>query len=349
MKNSEKRYTTEPIRHAAEALLVSKGLTEQDAHILVDSMLEADMCGVGTHGIRMLPSYISKIDDGHFDFEDIAVTKTAPAFTTTDCKNNIGAISACKATEIAIENARKSGLHIVFAKNCNTLGPAFYFAEKMANEGLIGFVCCNSPAAMPAYNGLQVMLGTNPLAFACPTKSYGNISLDMATSIVAKSRFQTARAAGEKLPDGWALDCNGNPTNDPLEAIKGFILPMAGFKGYGIAMMIDILSGFLSGAGYLNNVGKFYSQNGECMNVGQLFVAIDPAQIYEGDFYTDMDTYIETLRNSKCVPDKTIAIPGDDRVISKKKALESGIVLSDETVDKLKDIFKNISEKEVFE
>ena len=340
MQKNEKRYDVNLIREKAENLLISHNLSRDAAFVVIDSMLEADLCGVSTHGIRMLPSYINKLSAGQFSLEEAQTEKKTAAFSKLDCKNSIGAVSASRAVELAVEGAREAGIHCVFAKNCNTFGPAFYFAEKIASQGMVGFVCCNSPAAMPAHNGLQVMLGTNPLAFACPSLSEGTISLDMATSIVAKSRFEIARVNGTSIPEGWALDSDGNPTTDPLEAIKGFILPMAGFKGYGIAMMIDIISGFLSGAAYLNNVGKFYSQTNEGMNVGQLFVAIDPSQVYDGCFLSDMDNYINTLRSSKVKEGETITLPGDDKVACKKFALENGIVLSDETAEKLFSLFQ---------
>lgn len=333
------RFDIKAISSESVKSLCKHGLQPSDAEILVDSFIEADLCGVSTHGIRMLPSYIKKIDSKNFALEDIIILKSTSSFTLIDANNTIGAISALKASKLAVEKAKKSGLHVVFSRNSNTFGPAFYYTEYIAKKGMVGFTCCNVPASMPAFNGLEPMLGTNPLSFACPSKSKGTIIMDMATSVVAKSKFETARVNNEKLPSGWALDKDGNPTTDPLEAIKGFILPMAGFKGYGIAMAIDIVAGFLSGAGYLNNVNKFYSQNGECMNVGQLFVAIDPIQVYDGDFYSDVDKYIDILRNSKVVEGKTIAVPGDDRIKARKHNLELGIEISEADVIKLEEVF----------
>ena len=206
-------------------------MSNPDAITFVDSMLASDMCGVSTHGIRMLASYVQKIDKGEFSFDNAEIVKQLPSFTVIDARNSIGAVSAAYAVDIAIGQAKKNGIHTVFSRNSNTFGPGFYYAERIADAGMIGFICSNSPAAMPAVNGLEVMLGTNPLAFAAPTRSYGNIVMDMATSVVAKSRFGTAKAKGEKLEPGWALDKNGNPTTDPDEEIQGFVLPMAGFKG----------------------------------------------------------------------------------------------------------------------
>lgn len=333
------RYCIDKIRQLSEKVLVDCNLSQDDAKLVVDSMLEADINGVSTHGIRMLYVYVEKMKSGQFAIAKPTLIKDSPSFTVLNANNTIGAISASYASKVCIEKASEYGMHTVFSRNCNTFGPAFYYAELMSKAGMIGFVCSNTPAAMPAFNGLEPMLGTNPLAFSSPSKSRGTITLDMATSIVAKSHFSTALANNEKLKEGWALDRNGNPTTDPMEAIKGFVLPMAGFKGYGIAMAIDILSGFLSGAGYLNKVNKFYSQNGKGMNVGQMFVAINPEMVYEGDFLTDMDGYIETLRQSKVMEGRIIAIPGDDRISKKKISIESGIELSDDTRDKLESLF----------
>lgn len=335
----KKRFDIDFLREQSVRVLVQNGANEQDARIVVDSMLEADINGVTTHGIRMIYSYVHKLKKGDFSLSIPQILKSTPAYTILDGNNTMGAVAAMKAVNICKEKAKKHGIHTVFARNCNTFGPGFYYAEKIAASGMVGFVCCNSPAAMPAYNGLEPMLGTNPLAFACPSKSKGTIALDMATSIVAKSRFETARLNGDILPVGWAVDKNGKPTTDPIEAIKGFVLPMAGFKGYGIAMIIDILSGVMSGSGYLNKVNKFYSQDGKGMNVGQLFVAFDPEQIYDGDFLSDMDEYIDLLRNSKTVDGKQIAIPGDDRAKVKEMSQKHGVTLSADSVDKLEQTF----------
>lgn len=337
MKN---RYSLEQLRFLGERVLVDNGLSLKSAYGVVDSMLQADMNGVSTHGIRMLPGYVSRLQSGQFSVTDVEITNQAPAFTVIDAKNCVGAVSAIKATEIAIEKANEYGVHTVFVKHCNTYGPAFYYVELMAQKGLIGFTCSNSPAAMPATNGLEQMIGTNPFAFACPTATQGIIIVDMATSIVSKSRFETAKLNGEQLQPGWALDKDGNPTTDPAAAINGFVLPMAGYKGYSIAMMIDMLSGLISGSAYLNKVGKFYSKDGVGMNVGHMFMAIDPKVVFDGDFYREADCYVNTLRSSKSVPEQVIVLPGDSRKQKRKISMEKGILLTEDTVRKLEDLFE---------
>ena len=339
------RVNVNLLKDSAIECLCNHGLNLCDASILIDSFIEADLCGVSTHGIRMLPSYVKKIESGSFYLGETKILKNTASFTVIDAHNSIGAISALKASQIAVDGAKKYGLHVVFSRNSNTYGPAFYYTEFMAKQGMIGFTCCNVPASMPVFNGLEAMLGTNPLSFACPSKSKGIITMDMASSVVAKSKFETAKVNNEKLKEGWALDKNGNPTTDPVEAIKGFILPMAGFKGYGIAMGIDIVSGLLSGAGYLNSVGKFYSLTNDCMNVGQFFLAMDPQQIYDGNFFVDMDDYIIKLRNSKAMVGKSVVIPGDDRITAKQRNLIEGIEISENDLLKLKEVLGKTLER----
>lgn len=335
----QNHFNIENIRIKSEKILADHGLTLEDAKIVVDSMLMSDMYGVSTHGIRMLPSYVQKMDKGEFAYISPKILKQFTAFTIVDAQNTIGAVSATYAARIAVRQAQKSGIHTVFSRNANTFGAGFYYADQIANAGMIGFVCCNSPAAMPAYNGLEAMLGTNPLAFAAPTQSYGNIVMDMATSIVSKSKFGVAKAKGERLAEGWALDKYGNPTTDPDEGIQGLVLPMAGFKGYEIAMIIDIMSGFLSGASFLNDVGKFYSIDGSCMNVGHMIVAINPEVIYDGNYMQAADHYVEKLKGSKVISSKNIIIPGDRGKLRKKEAVKNGICLTYDTVKNLESLF----------
>ena len=328
-------FNTEKIRKESEAVLVKQGLAAEDAALLVDTMLEADMAGIPTHGIRMLPAYIEKIGNGFFSLEKPEILKSTASFAVVDARGSIGALSADFCTNLAVEGAKRSGIYTVLSRNCNTFGAASYFTNAMAEQGLIGVAFSNSPAAMPVANGAKPMLGTNPLAFSCPSKSKGSIMFDMATSVVAKSKFEMYRQDGKPLPDEWALDTEGNPTNDPIAAIKGLVLPMAGFKGYNIAMMIDIISGALSGAAYLDTVNKFYSGTNTPMNVGQTFIAIDPSVVYGDEFLNLMDQYIERVRESKAADGKIVIVPGDRRRTEKMAAKEHGIRLTDDSVNKL--------------
>ena len=170
---------------------------------------------------------------------------------------------------------------------------------------------------MAPIGGKEKLFGTNPFAMVVPVPDSDPIIVDMATSIVAKSKFKEYKNAGKELPNGWALDVNGSPTTDPDEAIQGLIQPMAGFKGYAISMLIDVVSGVLSGSSFLNNVGRFYSE--DSMNVGFFISVIDPKQVLGESYDKIIKEYVHTVRSSEAVENGTVSIPGDDRNKYKKE------------------------------
>lgn len=319
------RILVEAVRKKTEIILMDSGLEKGQAEIVADALVESEICGITTHGLKMLPAHLERICNGGYNLNpQIRALKEMPAFAVMDADNAIGMVSAHYCMEYAIKRAEVSGIYVVFARNCNTYSAAFYYAEMAAKQGMIGITFCNAPSAMAAYGGTEKMLGTNPLAVAIPGKNQGSFVFDMATSIVAKSKIGQAMKQGEEIPLNWALDEEGNPTTDPLKAIRGSILPMAGAKGYGLSMAIDMLSGVLSGASYLNHVGKFYDENHSCMNVGQVFIVINPKQIYGNDFYDEMDEYIKEVYQSGN-EERKIRIPGDNKRKNRDEALKNGV------------------------
>ncbi len=299
--------------------LMENGVPQEQAEIVADCFSMADSYGVTTHGAAILPSHIQRIQRGGYNLSPVfKVIRETAAFAVIDGNNAMGPVSATFCIRYAIEKCKDSGVFTVFSRNNNTLGPAFYYPLLAAREGLIGIACSNSPAQMAPIGGKEKMLGTNPFAIVIPNGD-APIILDMATSIVAKSKFKEYKLAVKELPEGWALDADGKPTTDPDEAMQGLVLPMAGFKGYGIAMMIDILSGVLSGAGYLNKVGRFYTENSSCMNVGFQFIVLDPKQILGEEYGALIKDFVSQLRNSKSIDGCSIILPGDDRLKYKKE------------------------------
>lgn len=299
--------------------LVSCGVPAEQAEVFADCLATADLYGVSSHGSRILPAHVDKIKRGDYNLSPKFETlRETAAFAVIDGDNAIGAVSADYCMSYAVEKCKNSGIFTVFSNNNNTFGPAFYYPLKAAEQGYIALIASNSPAQMAPMGGKEKLLGTNPFAVVVPAPSEQPIILDMATSVVAKSKFKEYKENGKQLPDGWALDTDGNPTNDPDEGMKGFVLPMAGFKGYGIAMLIDILSGVLSGAAYLNNVGRFYSPNGDCMKVGYYITVIDPVQVLGENYNEIIGDFVNTIRNSQAAEGQTIVMPGDDRLRAKQ-------------------------------
>ncbi len=317
-------------------ILLKNNVPDNQARIIADCMISADSRGVHSHGVNMLGAYVKKLSSSSYNLEgEPEIIKETPAFASVDARNMIGMYSAHYCMSYAIEKCKASGIYYVFSKNSNTFGPGFYYTKMAAEQGKIGIAFSNTPTAMPAWGGKEKMLGTNPFSMAIPAKTKPPIILDMATSAVAKSKINEIRKAGGKIPEGWALDKEGNPTTDPQAAIEGLMLPMAQHKGYGIALMIDILAGVVSGAGFLNGVNRFYSEENACMNVGQCFIAIDPVLIHSENFYRVIDDYIHSIHKSG----EDVLLPGEREAKMSLMCEEEGVELSEETVDMLNKLY----------
>lgn len=298
-----------------ETILTSHGVPLADATVVADCFVTADAYGVTSHGTAILSAHLDKIDRGGYNLHPSFVTvRESPSFAVIDSDNAMGPVSAMYCMMRAIEKSKENGMFTVFSRNNNTFGPAFYYPLKAAEKGYIGIVCSNSPAQMAPIGGKEKMLGTNPFSVVIPVPDSDPIIVDMATSVVAKSKFKEYKNEGKQLPDGWALDREGNPTNDPDKAIDGFVLPMAGFKGYAIAMLIDIVAGLLPGASYLNGVGRFYSESVGSMNVGYCMTVINPQIIYGDSWAEVIRAYVDKLRSTTPANGKKIVLPGDDRI-----------------------------------
>lgn len=297
--------------------LLEIGVPNNQAEVVADCFATADEYGVTSHGINVLPEHINKIlnpKGGYNLSPSLKIIRETPSFAVIDGDNGMGPVVADYCMNYAVEKAREVGVFHVFSRNNNTFGPAFYYPLKAAEKGIIGILFSNTPAQMAPFGGKEKMLGTNPFAVVVPVPDADPIIVDMATSVVAKSKFKQYKEQGKQLPDGWALDINGIPTNDPDEGIKGLVQPMAGFKGYGIAMLIDIISGLMSGAAFLNKVGRFYSTEGQCMNVGFCCIAMNPHMILGEGYDKIINDYVATLRKSERVGESPIALPGEDRI-----------------------------------
>ena len=294
--------------------LTDNGLDRSQAEIVADCLVTADSYGVTSHGCAILPAHIDRINRGGYNLNpSFKIICETPSFAVIDGDNAIGPVSANYCMNYATERAKINGVFTVFSRNNNTFGPAFYYSLKAAEEGCIAFICSNSPAQMAPVGGKEKMLGTNPLSMVVPVPDSDPIIVDMATSVVAKSKFKEYKAENKPLPAGWALDKNGNPTNDPDEAIQGLVQPMAGFKGYSLSMLIDIISGVMSGAAYLNKVGRFYSEDNNCMNVGFYITAFSPEIICGEEYGVHINEFVNLLKNSAVIEGQAIRMPGDDR------------------------------------
>lgn len=236
------------LRKLSQGLLSKVGVKASDATLVTESLLDAEIRGVTSHGLMRLPSYLDRIQKGLINVDpDISMSWNGST-VLVDGKNGLGQVITMKALNACMECAKKTGVSIGMIKNSNHFGTAGYFSRAAAKQGYVAFVASNASPTMPPFGGVDTLLGTNPFAVSFPAGSYDNFTIDIAMSAVAKGKIRIYEQEGKKIPQGWAMDASGNDTTDPAKAIAGGLLPMGGHKGYGLAMVVDLLCAILSGA-----------------------------------------------------------------------------------------------------
>lgn len=264
------------LRQVVLETLAKVGVGSDDAAIIFDTILFANRRGVATHGVGRLPLYVHKIASGHYNPKnDIEVLVDNAAYALLDAHNGFGQVVAYKATQKAIEKAKKFGVAVVGVRNSNNFGTAGYFGDIAAREGCAAMIYANAAPAIAPTGGNKTIFGTNPLCFSFPgVDDFEPILLDMATTVAARGKIRLAAKNGEKIPFDWAIGPDGQPTDDPNVALAGSLLPIGGYKGYGLSMFVDIFAGMLTGshfAGEVKNLSKMDEDSGN----GHLFVVID--------------------------------------------------------------------------
>ncbi len=319
-------------------VLTAAGVPGQEASILADSMIEANLRGVDTHGItRMLATYVKRIQAGGMKAETkIEILRDRPSTALVDCHNGIGQVASQYAMDIAIEKAKKTGSAFVLTTHSNHYGAAAYWAMKALEHGMIGFSSTNGPASAAPFGGRETMLSTNPFAIAIPAKQERPFVLDLATTMVARGRIGLYARQDRELEPGWAFDSMGRPTTNPHEAMKGFLAYIGGYKGYGIAFAVDIISGVLSGSNYGAHFPGFLAEKMDVpTDVGSVFAAIDIESFMDlPEFLEAMDTVIREVKScKKAEGTERIYIPGEIEFELKEKRLAEGIPFPKDVVD----------------
>ncbi len=313
------------------------GVSQEDAKIIADVLITADFRGVYSHGVIRVEEYIERIRLGGWPTEgNITIEKQSGSIALIDGHNGIGILTAVKGMQLAIEIAEKSGIGLVSVKGGGHFGCASYFAIMAKKRDMIGISLTNASPGIAPTGGAEPILGNNPWSVAVPGDRTQGVVLDMANSIVARGKIRFAAKNGVTIPFDWAIDQNGSPTNDAQLALKGSLLPIGGYKGYGITLIVDLLSGVLSGAAYGPHVGS-PREPAQKQNVGQLFIAINIDMIQPKDeFKSRVDNYIQEIKNSKLAERSTeILIPGELEFRKEQEYQQSGLQINDSVIKSL--------------
>jgi LDH2 family malate/lactate/ureidoglycolate dehydrogenase len=331
------RFPAEKLRAWTEQVFQTVGVSKDEAVGLTDSLIEANLRGVDTHGItRMLCVYVQRIQRGVLSPKtELTVVRDRPSTALIDCHNGIGQVASRVAMQTAIDKAKKTGTAFVATTHSNHYGAAAYWAMMALQHGMLGVSATNAPAVVAPTGGRTAMLGTNPFAVAIPAGEELPPVLDLATTVVARGRVLLYAKQGKPLEAGWAFDERGLPTLDSQAALKGLLAPIGGYKGYGISLAIDLLCGVMTGSSYGTHFPGFLADNFERpTDVGSIFAALDIESFMDlAAFKARIDGALREIKAcTKAEGVKRIYIPGEIEFETKAERLTNGIPIPDAVV-----------------
>ena len=341
-----KKVKLTELQEFSKKALVKAGVSEENAKITADTLVGTDMFGVLTHGTKNLSGYIQKMEAGGLDAKaEPTVVCEGPSFAILNGNKAVGMVSAYKAMELAIKKAKETGVAYVGVKNSCHFGAAGYYANLAAKEGLIGLAMSNTDPVIAVPNGCKKAIGTNPFSFAAPDGNGKSIFLDIALSNVAALKVIMAKEKGQEIPDTWLVDEKGLPTTDSsLFPQNASLQPMGAHKGYGLAVLVELLSAVVTGAGMLSEVASWNLDLSSTNNVGHAFIAIDISKMMPENVYKQRVTQmVEELKNAPKAEGKDkIFLPGEMEWEKRELALASDEM---EITDAHADSLKSLSEK----
>jgi LDH2 family malate/lactate/ureidoglycolate dehydrogenase len=335
------RHPFQAVKQLVTAISAAVGVPGPDAAILADALVDADLHGVSTHGVSRLNIYVQRIRKGLIEPKaELVVTSRRPSAITADANNGLGQVQAVKTLELLMPIARRYGVGAATIRNSQHFGALSYYCNKAAAQDMILFATTNCEPAVPPEGGSQAYFGTNPIACSFPTGKGYPIKIDLATSIVARGNIIAAQKAGKPIPAGWALSPEGEPTTDANQALLGAVLAMAGHKGYALALMVEVLSGVLSGAAMGPGVGSMYKNLERKQDVGHFFCLLDIAAFMEvEEFKRRLDRTVDEIKASRKrsgVPE--ILVPGERSHRTSQYNLAHGIPIEPGTIKELRSL-----------
>lgn len=312
----------------------------KEADTIAEVLVTTDMFGVLSHGTKNLLGYILKMQAGGLNPKALPIIEAeGPAWAILNGNAAMGMVSACRAMELAIEKAKTVGISYVGVKNSCHFGAAGYYANLAARQGMIGMAMSNTDPNMAIPNSRGVAIGNNPFAYAAPLRNGKSVFLDIALSNVAALKVVMAKEKGTSVPKEWLVDSEGQPTSDPSGFPgKSFLQPMAAHKGYGLAVMVEILTAVLTGSGLLSEVVSWNLDLPAKNNVGHAFIAIDVHKILAAEFFdARMEQIVHELKKApKAKGAEQIFMPGEMEWERYDAARQSGeIQLTDAMVENL--------------
>ena len=318
------RYCTDAMERA--------GLPRDAAAVSARVLATTDSWGIHTHGTRQIRQLMKNVRDGRIDAAVRAsIAAEGPAFAILDGNHGMPIVTACTAMELAIRKAREVGIAYVGVRRSSHIGAAGYYATMALPHDMVGMAMTNTDPWMTVPGGKGPIMGTNPIAYAIPAGTERPVFLDIATSSVAVTKILAAKALGKRLPEKWLVDDAGRPTDDPSSyPAQGALLPMAGHKGYGLAVLVETLTAMIPGAAFLSGVKCWAFDIPDKANQGHAFLAINPGAMTPlAEFKARMDAMIREIKGAPKAGDGRIYLPGEMEWERQERAQREGITLPD--------------------
>ncbi len=278
----------------ARSLLQSAGIPDSHAGLVAESLISANLRGVDSHGVQLLGLYLAAYEMGNLDVHALGtIASESGACAIYDGQNGLGQVIAARSCDLAVRIARTHGMGFVTVRESNHFGAAAFWGQRIARQGMLALVMCNATPLVAPWGGREHRLGTNPICMALPGDDI--FLLDMATTTVAMNRIWKAAANGDPvIPAGWAMDKDGNPTTDTRTAVSGFPMPLGGYKGTGLAVMVEVLCAVLSVGAMSTELGGLRVK-GKPMRAGQAFLAVDVARFMPPQEFVDRMKRLRTM------------------------------------------------------
>lgn len=330
-------YEVGSLKEFSIDIFTKAGMSVEDAEVITDTLLFAELRNIKSHGIVRLPTYIERLENGvvnqnaEMKFKDI---KT-PAVGMLLADNGMGQLAGYKAMKEAINIARIYGIGMVTVKDSNHFGVASFYSMMASKENMIGLVMTNASPAIAPFGTKTPLLGTNPLTVAVPAHESKPIVLDMSMSTVARGKIRISALQNKEIPMDWGLDVDGNPTSDPDEALKGSLVPIGGVKGSGLSLIVDLMTGLLTKTCMTGDVKNITDMSGPS-KTSHLFMAINITSFIDVEEYKDdVDKTIEKIKSLTPKGDNDIYMAGEIEQNIMDERLKKGIPMDVEVVEKL--------------
>jgi LDH2 family malate/lactate/ureidoglycolate dehydrogenase len=340
------RYPHADLKALVADIAAAAGVPQQDASILADALVAADLSGSGTHGVSRLAIYVKRIRNRVIDPKaPLRIERERAGTLAVDAGNGLGQVQAVKTLDLLIPKARVNGVASATIRNSQHFGALSYYCNRAADQNMVLLAMTNCEPAMSPEGGSQAYFGTNPIAASFPTGRGFHVKIDLATSIVARGNIIAAQKKGQAIPGGWALDVEGNPTEDASAALLGTVLTMAGHKGYALAVMVEAFASVLSGAAIGGAIGSMYKDMGRPQDVGHFFCLADIEAFMDlSEFLSRMGRMIDEIKSCRRRPGvEAILLPGERSSRIMRQNLEQGVQLDDATLKELKTLCGELS------